>query len=594
MTYYNYFPGIHYENIGELRIYNDQWNLITYLNLDNLDSKLDQIINYCTSLDHYCNNINLKNQNLTFCKNDLNILDKMVTKLGSQKNVIQQLTDKEDEYHHTKFQKRSLFDGIGKVAKILFGTLDSDDAKYYENQIQKFNENEDHLLIMLKEQSHITKTTISNFNKTITSLHVNEKLLINNMKILKDNLITNSKRLNILEIKESLIEQISLLNFLTEELDKEMSNLIQAILFAQNGIIHPSILTPEQLIKNLQLIMQHIPKNTEFPIPLLIQNSHSLLKLINLHVFHTNNKLVYVIEVPLVQNYIFKLYHLTPLPFSPNKNNEFIYIQPTSEYFAIDNNNQHYLIISNNDFKDCKFNVKIYVCKQKQPVYLTHNNDNCESKLLQNLNHIPSNCEVRIIKISNNIFHQLKNSNSWLFLLTNPENIVINCKHSKDTIDLKLNNLGLISLRKDCRAFSKSVILLARRTFSSKINKNFIPLINLTLDFNSYINETSLLLKHNYTSTILNYDELKLNSENLIKLESNRLIKDLPNHQNSILINLILSVSSFIVCIILISYLISIKIVKKKSSKNKENVTASTSADKTDTAKSSSKIVVKK
>lgn len=458
---------------------------------------------------------------LTFCKMELKLLDRIFPKLRDQHNVIKQLLGRENT-NSNKRSKRAWFDIIGKTSKILFGTLDSDDAIYYDNQINKLSRNENHVSSMLQEQSHIIKTTIKNFNETITNLNTNENLLINNMKKLEVFVNSNNKKLNKLQAREILVEQFSILNLLVSEYDKETSILIEAILFAQKGILHPFILTPEQFVNNLQKIIQHIPANTEFPVSLLVENSHILLKLIDLNVVYVNNKLIYIIEVPLVQSYIFNLYHLIPLPVKQNSN-KYLFIQPTSEYFAIDDNRQHYLVIQN-DVKYCKnVNVNYYVCKQTQPLHLTHNNDNCESKLYLIPNKIPSNCDIRIVNIENNIWHQLQTSNSWLFLLTKPETLSINCKTSKNVIDIKLSKSGVISLNHDCIAYSKSTLLSAKRIFSNKVSLEYLPPVNLNLEnldlMYSETNISNVKLRHSYRSNTLISSELKSYSEKIDSID---------------------------------------------------------------------------
>lgn len=174
-----------------MRLYNDQWNLITYLDLEIQDLKFNQIYKFCTKLDNLCNaKFNkIREFNLTFCHTQLKLFDRVFPKLRKQQDVIAQLVGKETSFR----AKRSLFDIIGKTSKILFGTLDSDDASYYESQINKFSQNENQLYSLYKEQSHIVKTTIKNFNESINSVYSNEKLLKDNINKLKTYLTNNLK-----------------------------------------------------------------------------------------------------------------------------------------------------------------------------------------------------------------------------------------------------------------------------------------------------------------------------------------------------------------------------------------------------------------
>nr|CAI5865053.1 unnamed protein product [Callosobruchus analis] len=63
--------------------------------------------------------------------------------------------------------KRGWFNLIGSTFKTIFGTLDQDDAEYYNNAINKVSSNERHLIDLLSQQTQVVKTTITNFNHTI-------------------------------------------------------------------------------------------------------------------------------------------------------------------------------------------------------------------------------------------------------------------------------------------------------------------------------------------------------------------------------------------------------------------------------------------
>lgn len=58
--------------------------------------------------------------------------------------------------------KSVLLNEKGSVMKTLFGTLDFNNAEYYNKVIKK-----NHLLSLLKEQVHMVKTAITNFNNTL-------------------------------------------------------------------------------------------------------------------------------------------------------------------------------------------------------------------------------------------------------------------------------------------------------------------------------------------------------------------------------------------------------------------------------------------
>lgn len=89
--------------------------------------------------------------------------------------------------------KRGWFDGIGSVFKVVFGTLDQDDALRYNKAINSINDDEKNTIRLLKEQTIVVKSTIENFNNTLTNLNKNEEIFNKNLKIMEDYTKTSEK-----------------------------------------------------------------------------------------------------------------------------------------------------------------------------------------------------------------------------------------------------------------------------------------------------------------------------------------------------------------------------------------------------------------
>jgi hypothetical protein len=54
-------------------------------------------------------------------------------------------------------KRRAVFNIIGELSKILFGTMDEDDAHYYNEQIKLFEQNSDDKNTVLKQQLCVIK-----------------------------------------------------------------------------------------------------------------------------------------------------------------------------------------------------------------------------------------------------------------------------------------------------------------------------------------------------------------------------------------------------------------------------------------------------
>jgi hypothetical protein len=56
-----------------------------------------------------------------------------------------------------KRKKRGVFNFIGEISKVLFGTMDEEDARYYNEQIKLFEQNSKDVNTLLKQQLSVVK-----------------------------------------------------------------------------------------------------------------------------------------------------------------------------------------------------------------------------------------------------------------------------------------------------------------------------------------------------------------------------------------------------------------------------------------------------
>ena len=92
----------------------------------------------------------------------------------------------------------------------------------------------------------------------------------------------------------------------------------------------------------------------------------------------------------------------------------FTFILPEPEYLLIDTVKRYYVRLMVNEIKECKLITSRYrVCKQNNPVQLTHLHEVCEIEMLQSLRAILNSCSQRIAEINRPIWTQL-NVNEWL------------------------------------------------------------------------------------------------------------------------------------------------------------------------------------
>jgi hypothetical protein len=96
-----------------------------------------------------------------------------------------------------------------------------------------------------------------------------------------------------------------------------------------------------------------------------------------------------------------------------------------------------------------ELNIRIYVCKQDQPLLSSQVHENCMIKLLQPRESIPPSCEKRVVEISGSVWTQLRN-NEWIYFIPTSKSIAILCT-DRAAVDVTLTGMGKLGINNNCK-----------------------------------------------------------------------------------------------------------------------------------------------
>jgi len=66
---------------------------------------------------------------------------------------------------------------VGEISKLLFGTLDENDAEFYDERIRQFESNSEDTTELLKQQVSVFKSTLGALNITLADVAYNDKVV---------------------------------------------------------------------------------------------------------------------------------------------------------------------------------------------------------------------------------------------------------------------------------------------------------------------------------------------------------------------------------------------------------------------------------
>jgi hypothetical protein len=108
-----------------------------YIHLETVDNNFKTVKNYAQISAAYCKRYEHKLWvKYTGRLNSIRRTDRPIRKVNNLQLILGQLTRNEDEFIHAR-NKRGVFNFIVGINKILFGTLDAEDANYYTDKISQ-------------------------------------------------------------------------------------------------------------------------------------------------------------------------------------------------------------------------------------------------------------------------------------------------------------------------------------------------------------------------------------------------------------------------------------------------------------------------
>ncbi|XP_053995180.1 uncharacterized protein LOC128885253 [Hylaeus anthracinus] len=300
----------------------------------------------------------------------------------------------------TKSQRSAPLGFIGTISNVLFGTLTEDDAKYYNQEIDKIYKDQKHLSELLGKQTHIVRSEFQDIHQDLIKLRNSSLIMDNKIKQLTAGLLK-------LDEVETEMELQRASTSWTYQISRQMDEYLQALLiltdatmFAKLGMLHPAILSPDELELTCTRINQSTPY--EFLLSLTELRSERFYRIIIISTIYSNGRMLISIEIPLLDKAPFNLYWLHPLPsFLPISHNisSAMLIVPQTPYLAIDDTHKEYLLPTESFIQGCKIHPTKYICQLTLPLYSLEEAPICETDLFIQKRIIGwKNCHIRSLK----------------------------------------------------------------------------------------------------------------------------------------------------------------------------------------------------
>lgn len=224
-------------------------------------------------------------------------------------------------------QKRGWVNLIGKGLKVLFGSMDDEDAHKIHDILDKANKDESELQTEISDDIRLVKSVSDqnnllgkNQNKIWGSLTYLKKAIQQmNFNISSDQMLE--------KVKRRFDEMEILMNNEIDNLKFEIQSFETSMLFLSAGVTHPYIIKPTELINILK------DKNVGFPV------TEESIRIIFEHLKTTalydskNNLVIIILRIPIVSDMLFNVYENLIVPI--HLEDHFVAITGIHKYLII-------------------------------------------------------------------------------------------------------------------------------------------------------------------------------------------------------------------------------------------------------------------
>lgn len=345
-------------------------------------------------------------------------------------DTLRLILDKYNSLSRTRF-RRALIDGLGTIIHSITGNLDQNDALRYNKAIDTLQKNQNEITRHVNQAVSLNKLFLENFNSTISSVVQNQdKLSLKISEIIRNTNMSEQKFIDYIKLDSSY----KLLEINIQTILCTLTNLETAISLSEKNIAYRNLIT----FSNIEYFIQELRKHYD-PDQLItfdVKGSRLFYKFLDVGSYFSDNKLVFVVRVPIYYKDIYTYYQLFPLPTS----NDTILI-PNQSHLVMNENAYQYLDTPCNKIEN------FYYCKNTILLRDSKRDPDCIYTLITS-QELSSQCQYQRITIAQEIFEKI-NDEYYIYVSLNTTKLRIQCAQEEY---LQVKGIYLLKLPENCSA----------------------------------------------------------------------------------------------------------------------------------------------
>lgn len=464
--------GLVFVKITDAKISYDTYTMVYHIDLTHYYKINKMVQNYiniaekdCSELNNStCNVIieNIKSQMEFMYRDEIDI------------NAYQQNQLYSGSINQTR-QKRAL-EFIGSAFHWMFGLMDADTAREYDEKINDINNENERIKFVLKNHTVFIKETIGYLKNSFSDIDNQMTHINNKIKYLLSELKKWYETLNKIQIETEILKTGTVLQKLLTEHRTISTLLLKSLENAISGRIN-QLIPIKKLERDLFTIHQILPMSQMLPINFTTENPLSIFKYSKTTASLYGKRFLLEITIPIIERQQYATFEIIPVPIMVE--NKTIIINPLMRFVLINTGGSEYIPITKTELDNANTNFygeKIITPSENSYLDISQS---CEITifLAPRKNTIMNLCEIRIIPTMN-YFIPINHNNIFYITISKPITLIEHC-FGKQIKSYDIHNSGKITLEPGCR-ISTDKLSIRPRTNYKYISGGEIILSNRT------------------------------------------------------------------------------------------------------------------
>lgn len=347
---------------------------------------------------------------------------------------------------HTR-TKRALVNAGGALAKLLIGTMDSDDADEIYNQLRQLQESDKATVNVLNQQISLIKsnfealaTPVSKLEDETNNIKSKLSLLWQQVRSLEQSANDQSK---FITMKSDFLEITDLVLATLTLVDRSQARYATIFNSLQNGKLHPYLFAHDDILKAIEGTSFDFDKN-------FITQSY-IDQVTKVSWERTNNTILMKLDIALPSKTKYEAFQMYIIPIIENNHSFAINIDSKEDVIITDKAREQFMLTSHGELQKCaqittNLTETVSICEANQAIFSTHHNK-CIFRILSNPFKTNTTCRKYQIK-PKNIMSRTASRHTWLFSTPNTISIMVKCPNTNELVELKGN--GLLTFQTQC------------------------------------------------------------------------------------------------------------------------------------------------